>query len=297
MVVDEVGGGCDVEGGCGGAFYVDAVAVGLDVSVGFDQYLAFGFESCLDAFLSYAFDGGGKEAGLSVAVLEGRRGDSCVQLAFEADAEGKRSLRGGCQAADNHAICQGGKDLTLVADAPIHVGCGGDGVTEVQFAAVVCSFVVAQGQLDASEGEEAHAVGPFDEVVVDELGGFLFFSFEDEAAHLWEICQRLAAVVLVGRAAPEGFFVELDFLGSCAAEDHSPHVGVADGEGFEPVRCGLGVPELMLLRCEGEDGRQEYDGQGEASHVCVGCVCGELKGGRIQMLGSSSSMDVSGEMV
>ena len=61
---------------------------------------------------------------------------------------------------------------------------------------------------------------PFYEVLVDELGGLKLLAGKNELAHLRQRSQRLTTIVIVGRTAPEGFFVELDFLRLSATIDH-----------------------------------------------------------------------------
>ena len=69
----------------------------------------------------------------------------------------------------------------------------------------------------------------FDKILVDQLMSLHLFAFEDQLTHFLQMCLRLRTIIGVGRTAPEGLFVDLDFLGLGTALDHSAQLGVADG--------------------------------------------------------------------
>ena len=62
--------------------------------------------------------------------------------------------------------------------------------------------------------------------------GTLFLAGEDGVAHGLEMGLGLGTVVIVGRAAPEGLFIELDFLDVRTAIDHRTEVGVSNRQGL-----------------------------------------------------------------
>ena len=67
----------------------------------------------------------------------------------------------------------------------------------------------------------------------------------------------------MGRARPEGLFIELYLLGVGLAIDHGTKVGVAYGECFQPNLGGLAVLQSAVgvwggfLRCLGEGGSHD----------------------------------------
>ena len=75
---------------------------------------------------------------------------------------------------------------------------------------------------------------PDDEVLVDDGLGFSLLSVEDQLPHFVQARERTRAVVVMGTAAPECLFVELDLLFLDTAIYHGSHVGVAQGQRFQP---------------------------------------------------------------
>ena len=97
-------------------------------------------------------------------------------------------------------------------------------------------------------------------VLVDELRGLTLLALENQATHLGQDSQRLLGVIVVRLSAPEGLFVQLDFLYVGAAIDHGAQVGVAYGQGLQPMAGGLGVPHTVGLCADGHTGHGQQQG-------------------------------------
>ena len=122
------------------------------------------------------------------------------------------------EADDDHAVRVGGERCAGEFDPADPVACGGDGVPEVEFAAV-------------------------------SGGGFAFHreAKENIAERLVVAHRSIADVVPVDLlrrvdAGPQRLLVELDALGGDTAEDHGTHPAIADGECLEPVAGGFVIP-------------------------------------------------------
>ena len=63
-----------------------------------------------------------------------------------------------------------------------------------------------------------------EEVLLDNIVSSLFLTGKDAVAHLLQMCLGCRIVVVMGRTAPEGFFVELYLLGIGTAIDHGAHL-------------------------------------------------------------------------
>ena len=86
-----------------------------------------------------------------------------------------------------------------------------------------------------TQREVFHAVRSRNEMLIDEICRHLLFASEDGVAHLFQVSQRLMAVVVVGTARPEGLLVELDFLRVGATIDHRTQMRVTHWQGFQPT--------------------------------------------------------------
>ena len=84
-----------------------------------------------------------------------------------------------------------------------------------------------QRQFQTTHRQKTHAMRTFDEMLVNEFRGLIFLAFEDKSTHLGQYGQRLVAVIVVGRTAPERLFVQLYLLSLSAAIDHRSQMGVA----------------------------------------------------------------------
>ena len=121
---------------------------------------------------------------------------------------------------DDDVVGLRGKDGTFKLYAITYIRGGGGGVAKVQRTLILRHFLVTQRQLQAAKWQEAHTVGAFDEVLVDERCRIAFLALEYKASHVGQYSQRLRGIVVVRLPAPEGFLVQLDFLYVGAAIDH-----------------------------------------------------------------------------
>ena len=147
----------------------------------------------------------------------------------------------------HHIVGKGGEGLAGVFHSPGGKGNARGGVAQVEVTVEVLQLPDAvEIQQQAAQSKVFHAVGADDEVLADDLCGFLLLAREDQVADFLEPSQRARAVVVVRTSAPEGLVVQLYLLVRGAAVDHGSHVGIAQGEGLEPgLRRGV-VPEFVL---------------------------------------------------
>ena len=218
VVVDEVGGSYDEDGGLGGvANDYRAMAVSDAAAHGLHPHATFGREGALDAFVVGALDDG-CDAMVADALLRRER-------AFVGHGEIESAALVGRELNGNHVIGQGGYHLPPVADAADVVADAGDGIVDVEVALVGRGVaVVPEFEEYVAQREEAHAMRPTDEILVDELLGLSLLAIEDELAHLLQMALGLRAVVVVRAAGPESLFVELNLFGVGAAIDHGAEV-------------------------------------------------------------------------
>ena len=120
-----------------------------------------------------------------------------LQRRGELQIERQGAFLVGFQLDDNHTIGQRGEDGALVLHTIICIMCSGNSITQIQVAVVAGNFLMTQLNLQAAQREETHAVGAFEEVLVNELMGFILLAFEDELAHLLQMGLCLRAVVIM----------------------------------------------------------------------------------------------------
>ena len=85
-------------------------------------------------------------------------------------------------------------------------------------------------------------MGTFDEILVNQRMSFLLLSVENQLANLIQVSLRLCAVVVVGRAAPEGLLVKLYLFCAGAAVNHGTQMAVTNRQSLQPMCGGLAVP-------------------------------------------------------
>ena len=70
----------------------------------------------------------------------------------------------------------------------------------------------------------------------------LFLASKDRVAYGLQMSFCLRAVVVVGLTAPEGLFIELDFLDVRTSIDHRTKMGITNRQSLQPVRSWLCIP-------------------------------------------------------
>ena len=118
----------------------------------------------------------------------------------------------------------------------------------LSFAMVVADVVpnMVEVNLQTAQSEVAHAVRTFNEVLLDELMSLFLVPLKDEFSHLWQVFQRLAAIVVVWRTRPKCLFVKLYLVVHGSSIDHRAEVRVAYRQRLEPVGCVSSVIDYCL---------------------------------------------------
>ena len=214
---------------------------GTHLAVADHPRTAFRRESAGDAFVLDALDA--RHERISVRRnLEG-------EFAVLGQCERQRPALARVEADDDGAVAHRGEGAPRIADAVRGEADPRDGAGQVQVTAIVIDLLrdVLEGHPETAQRQVPHAVRPGDELFVDQFFRFLLASVIDELADLAEIHQRCLAVVVVGRAAPESRFVQLDGLFGDTAENHRGHLAVAEGQGFQPSSGGRVIPQPLLV--------------------------------------------------
>ena len=84
---------------------------------------------------------------------------------------------------------------------------------------------------------------PFHEILVEQCMSLFLTAVEDELSDLSQMGFRLLAVVLIGRPRPEGFLIQLYLFRISTAIHHASQMGIANGQGFEPMSSRFVVPQ------------------------------------------------------
>ena len=87
----------------------------------------------------------------------------------------------------------------------------------------------------------------FEEITVGQGMGLLFAPLEEEPTDLSEMGLGFWTIVVVRTAAPECLLVQLYLFFIGAPIHHSSQMGVAYGQGFEPMGCGTVVPQAEVV--------------------------------------------------
>ena len=102
------------------------------------------------------------------------------------DIQGTLSTR--LDVANDNAISQRSKGSTGISYAIDYERSRGNRPLQIQIAHKLLSLsLVLHGDMQISHRQEAHAMRPWDEGLVDESHCLLFPSIEDEFPHLWQI--------------------------------------------------------------------------------------------------------------
>ena len=244
VIVHEVGGSGHINGNVVGHANPDGIALLFDQAhLALYLHTTFSAKAGFDALMILAVDDGYQ---LAVGHHPFR-----LQRAVERQGEGDGGRPVSRDTYDDDVVSLRGENSALETGAIIRIMCSDGGIVQIQHPLIVCHLLMAEIQLQAAHGQIAHAVGPFHEILVDDLRSLTFLALEDELTHLLQVCLGLRAVVVVGRAAPEGFFVQLNFLNVGAAIDHGSQMTVAYGKCLQPVGGGTAIPQPMLLCGDG----------------------------------------------
>ena len=162
------------------------------------------------------------------------------------------------QSHDHHLIRMRNEYLPREACGTDPVADAGNGLRQVQLAAVVLRFGVAvEPQLQIADRLIGRlAGGNAEHGGVAELSGFIEFLFCDQLADFRQVLEGAWTVVIVRRSGPERVFVERDaFLGD-TAKHHRAEPAVAQWHGFQPGPGRLTIPERRdwILRRRGPAG-------------------------------------------
>ena len=136
VVVYEVGGGGDIDGGGSGIGNAKLLGEMCNLTVALHLDAAFGFQSGLDAFMILAIDNGSQFVYLHILAFKYIR-YLRFQLRVEVHVELQSSFLARLDTNDDHIIGLRSKDGTFISHAVNLIGSGIQGIGQVQFSAVV----------------------------------------------------------------------------------------------------------------------------------------------------------------
>ena len=236
MVVDEVGGGADDYCGVAGSRHEEAVRLADEGTVSQHLHPAFRLERGRNPFLLDTFH-------LYQQAVAGGGGAE-LQRAVGTERESEGAVTVGLDPVDHHLVGKGGERGLAVCHSSRGETAARYGFRYVEFAPV--SFIAVDGavmHVQAAHGQVAHTVGACHEIPVEDFRSLHLASVIYQLAHFVEPCQGAGTVVVIGAAAPESLFVELQDVVLHPSVDHGTHIGIAYREGFEPMLRRLVIPE------------------------------------------------------
>ena len=120
------------------------------------------------------------------------------QRTVETDVEGEGTLLAGLYPYNDGIVGLRSKTCATIGHTVEGILGGGESCPEVQLSAVATGVVLAvESQFYTSYRQEAHAVGPLDEILVDEGMSLFLLAFEYQLPYLLQMSLRLRAIIII----------------------------------------------------------------------------------------------------
>ena len=217
LIVHVVGSRCNKDSGIGSISHLHVATHIGHSTIGHYFYTHLGLQLASDTLVLYIINN------IGMLVLGHSTALNSLLVALIAHPEVQGFLLAGCQLYDNGVIGLRSKGSTNIFHIS-HIKTGGtQSITQVQFATIIAWFspiLVVERKHQVAQGQILLSMGSFKESLVNQRLSLLFFTFKNQASHIPDAGLGIRIVVIVRRAAPEGFFVQLYLLCTDTAIHH-----------------------------------------------------------------------------